>query len=256
MQDVNFHSAALNRDAHYRVYLPVRVTAPEKLPAVYLLHGCGQSSIEWSNYTDAGKYAARGLILVIPDGECSYWVNAESPSGNRYENYILNDLVYDVEDRFPVLRGREHRAVIGVSMGGYAAMYYALTRPDVFIFAGGLSPAVDVPSRKFSYRHWSQRMRFRDQFGPDGSDNRRNHNPFVLVEKADPKVTPFIFLGTGKADPLYDSNRRFEERLKARGFQFTSQTKPGGHDWAQWDEQLPKCFDALFAHLASAEAKP
>lgn len=254
MRDIHFYSTALNRETTYRVYLPSTIAAGTKLPVVYLLHGCGGSSMEWSNYSDIGRYAARGLLLVMPDGGCSYWVNAESRREDRYQDLVIHDLITDVEARLPAARDRSHRAIIGASMGGYAAFYFAFTRPDLFAFAGGLSPAIDVPSRKPSLRRWDQTLRLRAVFGSMDSNNRWAHDPFVLVEQVDPGVTPYIFFGMGKADPLYDSNLRFEARLKARGFQFSAQTLAGGHNYAQWNEQLPKCFDALLAHIAPVQA--
>ncbi len=68
--------------------------------------------------------------------------------------YLVHDVLSDAKSRFPVLPGRESRAVVGVSMGGFAAAKLSLTRPDLFSFAGAISPAVDVPSRQFSLRRW------------------------------------------------------------------------------------------------------
>ena len=87
--------------------------------------------------------AARGyrLILVMPEGQSSYYVNSAERLQDRYEDYIVEDLVADVERRFPVAaKNREQRAIAGVSMGGYGAMTLALKHPDLFIFAGGSAP--------------------------------------------------------------------------------------------------------------------
>src|ERR1035438_2586338 len=104
---------------------------------------------EWANGSDDAQYPARGLILVMPAGDSSYYVNAALKPEDRYGDYLVHDLIADVETRFPAAGGRENRAVIGVSMGGYAAIYLALSRPDLFFFAGAISPAIDVPSRRF-----------------------------------------------------------------------------------------------------------
>jgi uncharacterized repeat protein (TIGR03803 family) len=169
MRDVTFHSAALNRNMQYRVLLPARIPAGAKLPIVYLLHGGGGSFRDWSNYSDAARFAERGLILVMPEGNDSYFVNAVERPQDRYEDYIVNDLITDVESRFPVAPGRATRAIAGVSMGGYGAVKLALSHPDLFAFVGGLSPAVDVPSRPFSIMRIQQRRHHRSIFGPWGS---------------------------------------------------------------------------------------
>lgn len=248
-KDVTFYSSALDRNMTYRVYLPQDVSAGTRLPAVYLLHGCGTSFRDWSNYSDVGAYAAKGFILVMVDGACSYYVNAALNSKDRYEDYFVHDLVSDAESRFPVSGDRENRAVVGVSMGGFAAVKLALTRPDLFTFAGAISPAVDVPSRSFSAKRWSQSMRFRTTFGPSGSETRLHSDPFVLVKSADPAHTPYLYITAGEQEPLLPPIRQFATLLKLRDYAYEFHTKPGGHDWNEWDTQIPGCFESLIAHI-------
>ena len=248
-EDVTFYSSALGRNMTYRVYLPRCVSAGTKLPTVYLLHGCGTSFRDWSNYSDVGAYAANGLILVMVDGACSYYENAALSAKDRYEDYFAHDLISDAESRFPLLRNRESRAIVGVSMGGFAAVKLALTRPDLFAFAGAISPAVDVPSRAFSARRWWQSMRFRTIFGSAESDTRVHSDPFVLVKSADPAHTPYLYITAGEQESLLTPIRRFVALLKLRHYAHEFHTKPGGHDWNEWDTQIPGCFESLIAHI-------
>jgi len=120
MRDVAFRSAALNRDMQYRVVLPASIAAGVKLPVVYLLHGGGGNFRNWSNYSDVARFAERGLILVMPEGDESYYMNAAGRPRDRYEDYIVSDLIADIESKFPVAAGRANRAIVGVSMGGTA----------------------------------------------------------------------------------------------------------------------------------------
>ena len=248
-KDVTFHSSALDRNMTYRAYLPQDVSAGARLPAIYLLHGCGTSFRDWSNYSDVGAYAAKGFVLVMVDGACSYYVNAALDSKDKYEDYFVHDLISDAETRFPILGDRGNRAVVGVSMGGFAAVKLALTRPELFAFAGAISPAVDVPSRSFSAKRWSQSMRFRTTFGPSGSETRMRSDPFILVKSADPDRTPYLYVTAGEQEPLLPPIRRFLSLLKQRNFTFEFHTKPGGHDWNEWGTQIPGCFESLMAHV-------
>lgn len=248
-KDVTFYSAALGRNMTYRVYTPQDVSAGTKLLAVYLLHGCGTSFRDWSNYSDVGAYAAKGFILVMVDGACSYYVNAALNSKDKYEDYFAHDLIADAESRFPIMVNRENRAVVGVSMGGFAAVKLALTRPDLFAFVGAISPAIDVPSRGFSVKRWSQSLRFRTIFGSAGSGTRVHSNPFILVKSADPANTPFLYITAGEQESLLPPIRRFVTQLKQRNYAYEFHTKPGGHDWSEWDTQIPGCFESLIAHI-------
>jgi putative tributyrin esterase len=253
MQNVNFYSQALKRQMPYRVFLPAKLAAGRKLPVVYLLHGNGGGFQNWSNYSDAAKYAAiestGGLILVMPQGDSSYFQNAALKPEDKYQDYLVNDLISDVEARFPARKNRESRAIVGVSMGGYAAVELALSRPDLFVFAGAISPAIDVPSRRFTIRRADQYWRFKTIFGEWGSESRRSRDPFVVVQSANPAATPFIYLTAGEQEALLEPNRRFASRLNDRHFAYEFHTKPGGHDWTEWDAQIPGCFDSLLKHL-------
>jgi S-formylglutathione hydrolase FrmB len=134
-------------------------------------------------------------------------------------------------------------------MGGYASARLALTQPDLFAFAGAISPAVHIPSLHFSWRRFWQSVRLRRVFGPDESPARRAADPFEMVKNADPAKTTYLYLTAGEKDPMLDKIRALAALLDRRGFPSEFHTKPGGHDWNEWDSQLPGCFEALMANL-------
>ena len=251
MIDVTFHSAALNRDMPYRAILPVSIATNQKLPVIYLLHGGGGGFHDWSNYSDVAGYAERGLILVMPEGNSSYYTNSADRPQDRYEDYIVQDLISDVEQRFPASSGRTHRAIAGVSMGGFGSVVLALKHPDLFVFAGGLSSALDVPSRPFSIKRIGQYRQHSSIFGPWGSTRRRASDPFVLARSADPAQTPYLFLTCGDQEGLLPTNRRFAAMLQARHFSYELHTVAGGHDWNQWSRNLPALMKSVLSHIKS-----
>ncbi|MFZ3265172.1 MAG: alpha/beta hydrolase-fold protein [Terriglobales bacterium] len=251
MHNVTFRSAALNRDMRYRVVLPASIAAGVKLPVVYLLHGGGGNFRDWSNYSDVAAFAERGLILVMPEGDDSYYMNAAERPQYRYEDYIVSDLIAAAESKFPVAKGRANRAVVGVSMGGFGAIKLALSHPELFVFAAGISPAVDVPSRPFSIKRISQWQHYRSIFGPWGSRTRREGDPFVLARSVDPTKMPYLFLTCGDQEGLLPANRSFATLLESRHFRYEFHIVPGGHNWNQWDEQLPSLFKSMWEHLGS-----
>lgn len=249
MIDVTFHSAALNRDMPYRAIVPANIAPNQKLPVVYLLHGSGGGFRDWSNYADVAGYAEHGLILVMPEGNSSYYTNSADRPQDRYEDYIVHDLIADVEQRLPAAVGRAHRAIVGVSMGGFGAVVLALKHPDLFVFAGGMSSALDVPSRPFSIKRVGQYRQHSSIFGPWGSQGRRASDPFVLVRSADPAHALYLFLTCGDQEGLLPTNRRFSAMLQARHFSYEFHTMPGGHDWNQWNGDLPDLMKSLITHL-------
>ena len=252
LRDITFHSASLKRDMQYRVILPVSLAPGKKLPVIYLLHGGGGGFHDWSNYSDVAHYAEENFLLVMPEGNSSYYTNSTERPDDRYEDYIVNDLIADVENRFPVVSGRSNRAIVGVSMGGFGAVKIALRHPELYAFAAGISPALDVPSRPFSIKR-IQQWRFHSSiFGPWGSQARRDNDPFVLARSADPAKMPYLFLTCGEQEGLLPTNRAFAALLEKRHFQYELHTTHGGHDWNQWNGWLPDLFQSLSKHTNSA----
>jgi putative tributyrin esterase len=250
LHDITFRSAALNRYMQYRVVLPRSVAPGQQLPAVYVLHGGGGGFKEWTNDSDVARFAELGLILVMPEGSSSYYTNAVDPPQDRYEDYIIGDLIQDAESKFPVANGRSKRAIIGISMGGFGAVKLALHHPDLFAFAGGMSSAIDVPRRGFSVKRLQQSRHYSSIFGSAGSQTRHDNDPFVLVRTANPDDAPYFFLTCGEQESLLLANREFASLLAARHFRFEFQTVRGGHDWNQWNAWLPTLFRSLEQHLS------
>jgi pimeloyl-ACP methyl ester carboxylesterase len=116
------------------------------LPAVYFLHGFSGSARGWTNVSafqptvperiDAlvASGALPPFVAVFPDGFTALggtqWMDA--PAVGRYQTYVAEDVVHEVEARIGTLRRREARAVIGKSSGGYGALRMGRDRPDVF----------------------------------------------------------------------------------------------------------------------------
>jgi putative tributyrin esterase len=258
MQDVRFYSAALRREMPYRVFLPEPIPSGQKLPVVYLLHGRGPDYHDWSVHSDVSKCALPdqkqdGLILVMPEGGESFYLNAALRPRERYEDYLVHDLAADVEQRFPARSDRAGKAIVGISMGGFGAVTQGLRHPESYVFAAGLSAAVDVPERRFRWTRIWQWWLFHKIFGPMGSAERTERDPFALLKRADPAKTPYFYLTAGKNEPLYEPGQRFAASLAEHGFAAEFHAMPGGHDWGEWQKQLPECF-ARLADMLHAEA--
>jgi hypothetical protein len=55
-----------------------------------------------------------------------------SSSTGPYMDYLCDEIVQFVDERYPTLAGPQHRGVAGKSSGGYGAMVVSMLRPDVF----------------------------------------------------------------------------------------------------------------------------
>ena len=134
-------------------------------------------------------------------------------------------------------------------MGGIGAVTLALKHHDLFVFAGGISSAIDVPSRAFSIKRIGQYRSHAAIFGAWGSDHRRQNDPFVLARTADPKAAPYFFLTCGDQEGLLPANKKFASLLQSRGFKYEFHAGPGGHDWNQWNHRVPELIRSLAQHV-------
>ena len=249
VRDVTFRSFALNRDMQYRAVLPSRVPPERKWPVVYLLHGGGADFHSWTNDSDVAQFAEKGFVFVMPEGNSSYYINAAERAQHKYEDYIVNDLITDAESRFPIAANRNQRAVIGVSMGGFGAINLSLRHPDLFVFVGALSPAIDVPSRPFSIKRIGQWREHSSIFGPWGSETRRANDPYLVVRTVDPARMPYLYLSCGEQEGLLPANRKFAKLLAEHHLRFEFHAGRGAHDWNQWNARLPDVFRSLAEHI-------
>lgn len=189
----------------------------------------------------------------MPEGQSSYFTNAAERPEDRYEDYIVKDLISDVENKFPAAAGRANRAIAGVSMGGFGAIKLGLRHQELFAFAAGLSAALDVPSRPFSTKRPDQWRRHRAIFGPWSGQAQKDNDPFVLAQSAEPARAPYLFLTCGEQEGLLAVNRKFAALLEQRHFLYEFHSAPGDHNWTQWNERLPSLSQSLSEHFQRAK---
>lgn len=232
----SFHSDALNRTMRYQIVVPATAAA-SRVPVLYLLHGHGGEEGDWFTYSRVAALANRHNIAVVtPDGANSWYINGGS---GRWRDYIADDLVRDVEKRWPVKTTREGRAVAGLSMGGYGAMNLALQRPEVFSLAASMSGALDI-TRANNVFEGGRRVdeELRAAFGPPESAVRRENDIYRLAAEADASMVPHLYIDCGLDDPWMGVNREFKQVLTDRGIPHDFHELAGNHNWRYWDRQI------------------
>jgi len=230
-----FHSAALGREMTYRAFMPT-LAATTPVPVVYLLHGYGGNEGDWFRYSRAAELADQlGLAIVTPDGGDAWYVN--SPSG-RWGEYIVTDLVREVEGRFPVRKQREGRAIAGLSMGGFGAINIALRHPDMFAVAASMSGALDTMRATSVFAPPVAQPELVSRLGPADGPTRRDNDVYQLARTASVTALPYLYLDCGTSDPWLDINREFAQLLAARGIAHEFHEEPGDHNFSYWDRQV------------------
>jgi S-formylglutathione hydrolase FrmB len=253
MTDLNLHSAILGHDVPVRIIAPAQIDPGKPLPVVYILHGAGEDYRNWTNETPIAEFAAHNVLLVMPDGLHTYYVN--DARGHRYEDFFFQELIPAVHEHFPsATKDRAHTAIVGNSRGGFAATLYGLKHPELFSYVVGLSSAMDLSDRHFRWRAPRESLGYRRIFGPRGSAVRRENDPYRLARNLPPAKAPYFDLSCAEHDVLLPSNKAFASLLAQRGFAHRFVIVPGDHDWSVWNGMLPGMEERLLAHLALASS--
>jgi len=152
----SFYSVSLSRQMPYRIFLPPGCfdsrTADAGYPVLYLLHGHEEEEnylahTHWTERTEVAAIAnAYEMIIVFPEGLRSWYSNYHdsTPGTNRFEDYMVRDLIGHMDETYRTRPERESRAIAGNSMGGHGAMKLAARRPDLFCAAASLSGIFDL----------------------------------------------------------------------------------------------------------------
>jgi S-formylglutathione hydrolase FrmB len=250
-------------DNHVRVILPVHYAPGRRYPVLYLLHGAGDTYATWTQNTDVVPFSAQfPVIIVMPDSGRNAnagWYADWKDDSRQWESFHINDVIPYIESTF---HSNGKRAIIGLSMGGYGAMYYAASHPGMFKAAASFSGAVDITYGEpasgvaFSFLHDMYGTPNDQIWGNQVTDNAnwRAHNPTDLA--ANLKGTK-IFLASGDGLPggkyddpsnpggyalengIFQMNISFVRALTLARIPHTDNFYGSGyHGWPYWQEDL------------------
>jgi len=262
--EIELKSALLGRTINYRILYPIKYYAAEKqgtrFPVIYLLHGLTGHSNNWLEKTRLALYATHyDLFVVMVEGNDGWYTDSATVPADKYESYILNELIPDVEKRFRVSTVREGRAVAGLSMGGYGAIKFGLKHPEMFALAASMSGAFGAAA--WTAKELKDPGAIRDSllqtFGPDDSPTRKANDVFKLArEVSAKKITPlpYFYIDCGTEDFLFSNNRDFVNLFVELKIPHEYRQLPGAHSWTYWDLQLQEILRLAATELRSQES--
>jgi enterochelin esterase family protein len=236
-----YKSAVADDERDYFVYTPPGYDASAKktYPVLYLLHGfsddasgwtaVGHANVIFDNLIAQGK--AKPMIVVMPLGYGTMEVvragwgglsnhpEVREESFRKFRDALLTEVMPKVESEYRVTKGRDSRAIAGLSMGGAESLRVGLNGLDKFAWIGAFS-AGGMP----------------DPFDKDfpGLDTKANQQLKLL------------WIACGTEDRLITPNRNLREWLKTKGIQHTDIETPGMHTWMVWRRNLAEFAGLLF----------
>lgn len=244
--DVHFESPAINKQSSMRVLIP---PGNGPFPVLYLLHGLSDDHTIWSRCTNLERYLqGLALIVVMPDGHRSFYVNDSRSGGLHYEDHLTRDVVGFCDRVFPTIPERHARAVAGLSMGGYGAIMLALKNPDLFGVAVSHSGCLDFGHRPLDRMDNCQAL-------ADALGSR--YDCFKLastLNRTAPQRLPALRLDCGTEDGLLEHSRRFHAHLSRAGIAHEYAEHPGAHNWAYWDAHIQETIPFVMRHVSRKPA--
>jgi putative tributyrin esterase len=239
----SLYSPALRKTMKYMVILPARYDAGRHYPVLFLLHGVFGDHTDWSSKTRLTEYCAPyELVVIMPDGQNSWYVNSWSDPGAKFEDYLTQDLPDHVFGKFAVDTAR--CAIAGLSMGGYGAVKTALRFPGRYFFAGGLSSAITATDTAWWKAHGSKNPKLAQTelraFGGAPRKILDEQDPAQLARTAGPSA-PYIYLATGIEDgfrTFLPAHRVLTDSLRVHGIAYEYHEVPGGHTWIFWNREI------------------
>lgn len=238
----------------YRILLPGDYFHSDRhYPVLYLLHGWHGDFQNWSTLTNLIEYAKDlPLIIVMPDAGDSWYVNSASAPQDKFETYIVRDLINEVDQHWRTLRSSHRRAIAGLSMGGYGAIKFAAKFPDTFTFAGSISGAFNAPAVELAETRADLRPSLEKVFGAASSNTRTENDVYKLLERANTAQLPYFYIDCGSGDVTFiASNRSLAGVLSQRKIPYEYHELPGSHSWLYWDQRLPALLKVVAEHIAN-----
>ena len=223
VQQVLFPSASTNIVRRAFVYTPPTYgkNTKERFPVLYLQHGWGEDETAWSNQGHAN------LIMdnLIAEGKCAPFIivmtygmtndvkfgGLQQFTAEEFEKVLVDELVPYVDANFLTKADKQHRAMAGLSMGGFETKLITLRRPEVFGYYGLLSGG--------------------------------QYEPADIKDKNQVKL---IFQSCGSKERP-DAIRQSTERLKAAGLNAVGYVSEGtAHEFLTWRRSLYQMAQLLF----------
>jgi enterochelin esterase family protein len=258
VREVWYSSKPTGTWRHALVYLPpgYDMQARTRYPVLYLQHGGGEDETGWirqgrANFIldnlIADKKATPMIVVMAygyarPAGQADASpapaAAAATPEARQrtmqdmattFQADVTDALIPFIDSTFRTIADREHRAMAGLSMGGFQTFQITLNRLDLFSYIGGFSGAGGLNGRPF--------------------DPKTDFNGAFADPKAFAKKVKLLWLGVGTAEPerMRDGIRGFHKALTDSGVDHVYYESPGtDHEWQTWRRDLNDFAPRLF----------
>ncbi len=238
VRSCTYYAASQQQYRRAMVYTPAEYERGRKrYPVLYLQHGMGEDETGWStqgrmqhimdNLIASGECVPMIVVMESGDVKAPFTVKpgqnpgvARAQYGASFYDVLLKDLIPMVEENFRTLTDRDHRAMAGLSWGGFQTFNTTLTNLDKFSYIGTFSGAIFGVDLKSAY-----------------------NGVFTDAERFNSRVH-YLFMGCGTEENF--GTGAMVKGLRDLGIEVDFYESPGtAHEWLTWR----RCFRQFVPHL-------
>ncbi len=264
-------SEILGHGLPYAIYLPPGYEREgRRYPVIYLLHGGGDGQpADWFRLAGLdvildrliGEGVMPPCIAVAPDGRrpqdarATYFLN-DADGGYRWADMFRQELIPGIEARYRAIGDPLQRGLMGLSMGGHAAVLNQLRHPDLFAGAAALSAAFRTSDELLAMEQPAFDLRFGGAYGAGLEGPARLNDAWrasdvagvITSLEAQPfRRIPRLYLDLAADDPFFAGNAAVHVALRDAGIMHRFQVREGKHDWVFWRAAFPEALRHLAA---------
>lgn len=226
IRDVLIISKSLGYQVTYSVYLPHNYKQHGPMAVAYVTDGyeylhpqLGNMTTTLDNLIHTQKIQPVITVFVDnrePVNRANNRRMNELAMNSKYLDFFANELIPAIQAQYPVKAEAKSRAIIGTSMGGLTATYFAFTRPDLFGLAGIQSPAFYTRPQIYN----------------------------LCEGNADVQLK--VSMTTGLINDTSTDSRKMSEILKASSCVYQYREVNEGHSWGNWRRLVDDILIDLF----------
>ena len=246
-----YPSEAMGKHMAYSVYTPPNWSASETLPLVVMLHGGGGDHLDFDRY-DVDLYLDQlysdsnlpRALIALPEGEFGFWENWADGS-RRYRDWVVDEMMVEVEKAFPTMGCPNNCHIMGVSMGGHGALRLGHLEADTFASVTAISaPVLSPEETEQAFAGLMGLLIPTERIWGDPSDASREHNPYVSWAEDAILRQKSLFLSWGTQDhkSIIRNNEAFSAHLEQSGLSFQAGAYEGGHKWIYWKKVIAQAL--------------
>ncbi|MBQ0049848.1 MAG: alpha/beta fold hydrolase [Bacteroidales bacterium] len=242
-----FKSERLGTEVKYNVYLPNGFERDNATyPIVYLLHGFTDDYTAWKERGQMQTVAdeliesgeAREMVIVMPNAGgpdvMNTWNGYLNMPGWPYEDFFFDEFLPAIEKKYRIVGDKEHRAIMGLSMGGGGSTIYAQRHPDMFSSCYAMSPWLEF-SGKNQYQENSKPYYLQESM--------RDCSALTFLEGLDATTAEKLrtvkwFFDCGDDDFLFDLSVRIHQLMRKKRIKDELRVRNGQHNWEYWHQAI------------------